>query len=1032
MSSLLDAVAEQDYDKAELLLDGGADVNAELEGYWATVLDCAAWSGDYKMVKLLINHGVNLDTPVRSRTGMTVFQNVVYYEYEELVRLMIDAGADNMVLVELLLDSRADVNAPGSETGGFTALQEAARSWNMALVKFLVERGADINAPAVEQLGRTALQAAAENGDALLVEFLINAKANVNAPAAGHNGRTALQAAAGEGHEEVLKLLLSKGALPNAPPGEINGKTALRAAIDWEGHFADVNTVDEKRNHRLKMVKLLLGGGAVGHETKDSEGRNILHAVCLADTEEFDPRILEILLPISTPRALNAKDFSGSTPLHCAVRQVNLVAVTYLIQKNANLEIKDNSGRTVLQVAFPNTGDVPLVPVADTNANADADLDPPEALVARLAKGYSDITKLLLKNGARTDGLSLEDLPILWRLVGNEEENIVILRDDMTKGTNVANGLKSVAELNTPFDSPSIHFCSSTSPTPMTAGGPSFAHPASFVETYKLPSSGSLGVHWSWSFVGKSALRLTDGFPDPQDIVSREVVLVGYVFFSCPVEQQSNNCGDSQQFILTSKKVEMSWIMKQEKGASFLRSVQYRRSLQMKHLIIPQNVVHFITLFLGDLRQRWITAIDNAKEYLVQRRDNQLSNAGKKPETITGLLKDSQQWSTLRKDWQKTLNSATELLAQLKEQDIFFPDVKNTWEFRKDHRAKAEAEKMKLREQTERRAPITRKLEAAGPTVDTLDGLERKTLSIKEHGTKEEKATNESRAEDSKGENIEHRGVGSSKLPDPIEEPKPAPKSVSTPQGASGEPIAGESKAGESKAGESKAEDSKAGGPTTKTAKAPIIKPKTAPIEQQNEEGPKVAGPKAAKVLDDLEAMKKLSKLFRIMQRECEAGITELEKETTEMIGLFNLISIFEARRSIEASVSMKRLSWITFIFLPLMFISGMFGMNVNILQGTPPAWQWYFVVAVPFSTLVILVWILCKYLPGIKSLERRLDGFLKSLFSSRDDVESDSREVKPASPNLPVKPVQTLPYPTHSIPRRRTILADEEKRTGG
>lgn len=56
----------------------------------------------------------------------------------------------------------------------------------------------------------------------------------------------------------------------------------------------------------------------------------------------------------------------------------------------------------------------------------------------------------------------------------------------------------------------------------MTAGGPSFAHPASFVKTYKLPNSGSLGVHWSWSFVGKSELRLTDGFPDPQEIVSRE------------------------------------------------------------------------------------------------------------------------------------------------------------------------------------------------------------------------------------------------------------------------------------------------------------------------------------------------------------------------------------------------------------------------------------------------------------------------------------------------------------------------------
>lgn len=554
MSSLLDAVAEQDYDKAKLLLDGGADVNAELEGQWVTVLDRAAYYDDYKMVKLLIDHGVNLDTPVRSGTGMTVFQNVVYHEYEELVRLMIDAGADvnapaggstggstgrtalqtavlehNMVLVKLLLDSGADinapgsrirgpaalwpavssrgrhfsiwegvginrpvvelpgctalqaatqsghksivkllidagadVNAPGSDTGGSTALQAAAGSRDMALVKFLVERGADINAPAEEQSGRTALQAAAEHGDAPLVEFLINSKANVNAPAARHDGRTALQAAAERGYEKVVKLLLSKGALPNAPAGEINGKTALRAAIDLRNRFAGMDTVDERRDRKLRMVKLLLGGGAVGHETKDSEGRNALHTVCLAGTEGFDPRILEILLPTSTPRALNAKDFSGSTPLHCAVRRANLIAVSYLIQKNANLEIKDNSGRTVLQIAFLSIGDVAPIPFADTDTDADAEA---AVVPVAVAKTYSDIAVCLLKSGARTDGLLLEDLPTLWRLVGDGllvedlRQNIVILSDDMTQGTTVAIDPKIVTDPDDPVDSPSIYFC---------------------------------------------------------------------------------------------------------------------------------------------------------------------------------------------------------------------------------------------------------------------------------------------------------------------------------------------------------------------------------------------------------------------------------------------------------------------------------------------------------------------------------------------------------------------------------------------
>lgn len=276
-------------------------------------------------------------------------------------------------------------------------------------------------------------------------------------------------------------------------------------------------------------------------------------------------------------------------------------------------------------------------------------------------------------------------------------------------------------------------------------------------------------------------------------------------------------------------------------------------------------------------------------------------------------------------------------MAQLKEQDIFARDVEYPWEFRKDHQAKAERE-----------APITGKIGVAGPTdwwskirSFKKQGTKEETATQEEKATKEEKSTKEEKAgkkeratkeetalkgeqstkeegtkepgaEDSKGKNIERQDVGASKPPDPI---KPAPKSVPTPEGASGEPTVGDSKVGESKAR----------GSTTEMVKAPIIKPlKTAPVGQQNEVGPKAAGPdglgmdvlEAVEILsklvetlktalvgeqnevgpkaagpnslkmDDLEAMKILSKLFETMQRECEAGITELEKETTEMIGL--------------------------------------------------------------------------------------------------------------------------------------------------
>lgn len=49
------------------------------------------------------------------------------------------------------------------------------------------------------------------------------------------------------------------------------------------------------------------------------------------------------------------------------------------------------------------------------------------------------------------------------------------------------------------------------------------------------------------------------------------------------------------------------------------------------------------------------------------------------------------------------------------------------------------------------------------------------------------------------------------------------------------------------------------------------------------------------------------------LKEECAQGLFKLDSETKEMIALeFNLVSIYEARRSIDMAASMKRLSWIT------------------------------------------------------------------------------------------------------------------------
>ena len=103
-----------------------------------------------------------------------------------------------------------------------------------------------------------------------------------------------------------------------------------------------------------------------------------------------------------------------------------------------------------------------------------------------------------------------------------------------------------------------------------------------------------------------------------------------------------------------------------------------------------------------------------------------------------------------------------------------------------------------------------------------------------------------------------------------------------------------------------------------------------------------------------------------------------LEAASQELIQLeFNLTSIAEAQKSTSTNVSMKRLSWITFIFLPLMFISSLFGMNVDILKSNPDWWI-YIIFAVGTMILTLGVWILSKRYNLEGQIEERFQWLVK------------------------------------------------------
>lgn len=397
----------------------------------------AAGKGDKKAVKQHLNDGANVNARIPPPLGKlnnkqdevrgnpepgwllisSSLEGLVKVEMANCERTALQAAADGGFkdVVELLLDYKADVNAPPATVFGRTALQAAAGSGNLDIVEILVlEANANVNALPAEQYGRTALQAAAEGGHLEVVRFLINYSAKIDSAPGEKFGRTALQAAAGAGWVDVVDLLLTKERFlvnsDNEDPAEIGGRTAIQAAAAG-GHErvvemliaagADVSAQPaanygttaleaaahgghEKVLRQLFDAGVFIGAGpscTILHDAVDDEGR------------------LRMLLRLSKFH-VNEKDHLGSTPLHTAVKKTKVESVRLLIDAGADPDIVDISGATPLQTA--------------------------------LEKGSEEILNLLLHNGAGTDQLKVDryvDLIKASHITKQYDERAIILRE---------------------------------------------------------------------------------------------------------------------------------------------------------------------------------------------------------------------------------------------------------------------------------------------------------------------------------------------------------------------------------------------------------------------------------------------------------------------------------------------------------------------------------------------------------------------------------------------------------------------------
>ncbi|KAF2627576.1 ankyrin, partial [Macroventuria anomochaeta] len=141
----------------KLLLNEGADVNAQGRRY-GNALQAASYGGHkQQVVKMLLDKGAN----VNAQGGLygNALQAASYGGHEQVVKMLLDKGAD--------------VNARGGEYGN--ALRAASLEGHEQVVKMLLDKGVDVNAQG-RRYGN-ALRAASLEGRKQVVEMLLDAGA---------------------------------------------------------------------------------------------------------------------------------------------------------------------------------------------------------------------------------------------------------------------------------------------------------------------------------------------------------------------------------------------------------------------------------------------------------------------------------------------------------------------------------------------------------------------------------------------------------------------------------------------------------------------------------------------------------------------------------------------------------------------------------------------------------------------------------------------------------------------------------------
>jgi ankyrin repeat protein len=328
------------------LLGRGADPNVKEPLQNQTALMWAVAAGHPAVVRALVEH--KADVRARSRVSRNVISRRLQSElkYGELGR-------------------KYGTDAEETSIGGFTPLLFAARHGNVESARLLLAAGAGVNDTAPD--GASVLLVATHSNHWALAKFLLEQGANPNAATAGY---APLHAAVLTGDVDVVKALLAHGARPNAQVtlatrvvrngqvlmlGEhLLGATPFALAAKFaEPAIMRVLTVsgaDAALPLKNGWTPLMLAAGASWrYGTWDRHDRALRRQLATEAEMHDEPNTLEVVrLAFGAGADIDAVDQDGNSVLHHVVDKAFNTVVEFLVEKGANVNVRNNRGLTPL------------------------------------------------------------------------------------------------------------------------------------------------------------------------------------------------------------------------------------------------------------------------------------------------------------------------------------------------------------------------------------------------------------------------------------------------------------------------------------------------------------------------------------------------------------------------------------------------------------------------------------------------------------------------------------------------------------